>query len=292
MKLFFNLFGMAAAGVLGYLAEPSLRVKLTGIEPSAIEKGKNSKVVLQLPGSAPQIDISTLTPEQLPQRVLLKGDVRVSDSASGVTMVIQAGNRVKLVRIENGNLVVSPGEGPFTGLVPIADTDLVDQLAASPPSAPTVKPAPTPVPAAVPEPQPTPLVATPITPAVGDSGDPAVVPVVPPVPEPTPVPEPAPAPDPAAAAQPATVEAAGAPNVVKSMQDSIKAAQIKEFTFDQVLEWKTDADETVDGETYQVGVASYKAETIFGVKTIQAKALIKGGKVQRWIWPKSGMEIK
>ena len=76
------------------------------------------------------------------------------------------------------------------------------------------------------------------------------------------------------------------------MQDSIQAAQIKEFTFDQVLDWTAGPDETVDGETYQTGVASYKAETIFGVKTIQAKALIKGGKVQRWIWPKSGMEIK
>lgn len=76
------------------------------------------------------------------------------------------------------------------------------------------------------------------------------------------------------------------------MQESVQAAQIKEFTFAQVLEWKAGSDESVDGETYQTGIASYKAETIFGVKTIQAKALLKGGKVQRWIWPKSGMEIK
>jgi hypothetical protein len=48
----------------------------------------------------------------------------------------------------------------------------------------------------------------------------------------------------------------------------------------------------VDGQPFQTGSVTYKAETIFGVKTIQAKALIKGGKVQRWIWPKSGMEIK
>jgi hypothetical protein len=76
------------------------------------------------------------------------------------------------------------------------------------------------------------------------------------------------------------------------MQESVRTGQIKEFTFDQVLAWKAEADETIDGETYQTGLASYKAETIFGVKTIQAKALIKNGKVQRWIWPKSGMEIK
>ena len=88
------------------------------------------------------------------------------------------------------------------------------------------------------------------------------------------------------------VPAGGGSEVVKAMQESVKAAQIKEFTFDQVLNWEAGADEAVDGETYQTGLASYKAETIFGVKTIQAKALLKGGKVQRWIWPKSGMEIK
>jgi hypothetical protein len=80
--------------------------------------------------------------------------------------------------------------------------------------------------------------------------------------------------------------------VVKVMQESIRSAQVKEFTFDQVLGWEPASDETVDGESYKIGMVSYKAETIFGVKTIQAKALIKDGKVQRWIWPKSGMEIK
>ena len=76
------------------------------------------------------------------------------------------------------------------------------------------------------------------------------------------------------------------------MQASIRSGQIKEFTLAQVLAWKAEPNETVDGEVYQAGTVTYKAETIFGVKTIQAKALIKGGKVQRWIWPKSGMEIK
>jgi hypothetical protein len=75
------------------------------------------------------------------------------------------------------------------------------------------------------------------------------------------------------------------------MQQSIRSGQVKEFTFDQVLSWQADADETVDGQTYQTGTISYKAETIFGVRTIQAKALIQDGKVVRWIWPKSGMEI-
>lgn len=132
-----------------------------------------------------------------------------------------------------------------------------------------------------------------------------------PVPEPTapaPEPEPAPLPEPEITADPfasaeespaepagaATKEAAaGSPEIVAAMQASIKARQIKEFGFDQVLDWQgTDQTETLLGKEVQVGLASYKAETVFGVKTIQAKALIFNGRVVRWIWPKSGIEIK
>ncbi len=76
------------------------------------------------------------------------------------------------------------------------------------------------------------------------------------------------------------------------MQTSLQEHQIKEFTIEQVLGWKAESNETVNGVVFQVGSLTYKAETIFGVKTIQAKALIKDGQVQHWIWPKSGLEIK
>ena len=35
-----------------------------------------------------------------------------------------------------------------------------------------------------------------------------------------------------------------------------------------------------------------RAQTIFGEKTVQAKALIKEGKVVKWIYAKTGMEIR
>jgi hypothetical protein len=206
----------------------------------------------------------------------LNSDVKVSDAASGVTMNLGAGNRVKLVRIEGGNAVVSPGEGPFLGRVPITETDLLQQIAArrttaNPQVPPTVPPVEEVASSSVPS------TAAPIEPP-----EPVVAPVKESPPEV--VTEPA-------APAPAEVSNAS-PDSVSVMQESIKSAQVKEFTFDQVLNWRAEADEVVDGETYQIGVASYKATTIFGVKTIQAKALMKGGQVQRWIWPKSGMEIK
>jgi len=153
------------------------------------------------------------------------------------------------------------------------------------------EPAPAPVTPPKPEPEPEP------TPVVKNDPEPTPTPEPEPTPEPPPVadnegekmeePKPEPIPEPAP-----TGAALGADDIVKVMQESIKAAQVKEFTFDQVLAWKAGEEETVDGSKYQTGSAAYKAETIFGVKTIQAKALIKDGKVTKWIWPNSGMEIK
>lgn len=283
MKLFLNLCGMAVAGFLGYTLEPNLRFQLTGIEPGRAEMAENGKVVLQMGDQKTMVDLETLTPEQLPEKVLINTDVKVSDAGSGITMNIQAGNRVKLVRIEGANVVVSPGEGSYLGKIPVMETDLVKQLSEKPPAMPTAPATTTP---------------TPTAPAAGESAEPPPMPEPPPVPEPAPTPEPAPAPEPSPAPEPAVPAAppvvadAGPVDVVQVMQESVKSAQIKEFKFDQVTEWKAGEPETVDGESFQTGTALYKAVTFLGEKSIEAKAFIKDGKVQRWIWPRSGMEIK
>jgi outer membrane biosynthesis protein TonB len=286
MKQFLNFIGIIAAGFFGYIYEPKLRPQLTGAETPAtvVEPAIVGETVdAEIPASAPQIDLASLAPSQLPERILLNAAAKVADSASGVVMTIDAGNRVKLVRIDGENAVISPGEGPFLGRIPVSDTDLRQQLATNPPG-PAIAAPETP---ATPVPAPDPEVAVtevPVEPAPMPEPTPA------PDPEPTPAPEPEPTPVPEPTPAPAPVVSGGDP--VKAMQESVRSAQIKEFTIEQVLTWEAGPEEAVDGETYQTGLASYKAETIFGVKTIQAKALIKDGKVQRWIWPKSGMEIK
>jgi hypothetical protein len=286
MKLFLMLFGMAAAGVLGYFTEPSLRLQLTGISPD----GKTTSPSVppapaaEIPVSG--IDPSTLAPEQLPKKVILNEAIQFADAASGLTMTITAGAPAKLVRIQGKDAVIRPGDTAYTIAIPISKTDLLQQLAANPPPPvappPAVEPATKPEPAPLPEPPSEEPVAIMPEPEITPTPDPAPAPIPDPAPVPTPAPDPTPVPTPAA----------GPVDVVKVMQESIRNAQVKEFTFDQVLGWEPASDETVDGEAYKIGMVSYKAETIFGVKTIQAKALIKDGKVQRWIWPKSGMEIK
>lgn len=290
MKLFFILLGMAGAGVLGYMKEPSFRMALTGISPgdgTSMASANQARNSLQ---PTIKIDPASLSADQLPEKVTLNADVKFSDESSGLTMTVSAGSRVKLVRIDGLNAVVRPGETPYSIVLPIDKTDLMAQLAANPPGRdttttpaqePAPEPAPIPEPAPAPEPMPEPVVEP--------KPEPAPEPI--PEPEPAPSPEPTPAPAPEPAPTPAPAES-GPVNVVKVMQDSIRGGQVKEFTFDQVLGWEASAEETVDGEAFKTGTISYKAETIFGVKTIQAKALIKDGKVMRWIWPKSGMEIK
>lgn len=297
MNLFTNLLCMASAGVLGYVAEPKLRFQLTGMQPSATEYAKSTAITLRMPDGT-LIDTTKLTAEQLPQRVLLKTDVIVANAASGKKQIIQAGEQAKLVRIEGGNVVVSPDDVSFTGLLPLVNTDLVEQIAAGPIAAPEAAPPVPDVPPAPPEPvtPPLPVVPEPVTPP------PPVVPepITPPPPiEPDPVAPTQPTIDPAPApeATPSGPESApptedAVQETVKLMQASLKAAEIKEFTFDQVTEWTSGTDEIHDGQNYQIGLASYKATTIFGEKIIPVKALIKDGKVQRWIWPKSGKTIK
>ena len=289
MKGVLAILGLLTAGIMGYLAEPSMRYQLTGHVPQNVENKPGAPTKVQPAGpttpTKPAIDLAQLTPAQLPAQVTLKVATEVAD-ASGLKMKIDPGNRLRLIRLEGDMVVVSPGSSPFEGRVPVAGTDLLEQLAANPPvSTPPVPPVvtqvePPPIPAPV-TPPPAVIPTDPVTPAV-DSTDPtAVTPAPTPAPEPTVTPEPTPAPTPTAGV-----------DVVAVMKKHISEGNIKEFTFNQVQGWKAEADEVIDGATYQIGLVRYNAETIFGNKLIEAKALIQNGQVVRWIWPKSNMEIK
>jgi hypothetical protein len=271
MKGFIIILGFVAA-LAGYLSYPAMRYQLTGLGQIPQPPPQTTPTS----PTPPVIDLAKLTADQLPAQVTLKVATEVAD-ASGLKMKIDPGNRLKLVRLEGTQVVVSPGTSPFEGRVPVSGTDLLEQLAAKPPvTAPIAPIAPVPVP--VPEPAP------PATPSQPPPSGNVQEPVPPPA---TPTPEPS-APEPPATAPPSSPVV----DVVEVMKEHIRSGAIKEFTFAQVLGWKNLADEAINGETYQTGLAAYKAETIFGEKTIEAKALIQNGQVVRWIWPKSGMEIK
>lgn len=261
MKLSLFLIGISAAVFLGYSMEPSMRLSLTGKKPGGEKQAGTKEVIIDLQNTPPNIDPSKYPQDLLPKKITLKGEVEFSDSASDLTMKVAAGSKVDLIRVYGSHVVISPGVDNLQGSIPISATDLIELLAALP--------VPAPIPGAEIMAKPEPEV----------TAEPESEVTVEPEPEITVEPEP---------------EAPAVPvDVVATMKASIEAGEIKEFNFDQVVEWKAaEEEETFDGETYKVGLLTYKAETFVGVRTIQAKALIKDHKVARWLWPKSGMEIK
>lgn len=277
MKSFLGIIAVLVAGLFGYVVEPGLRHPLTGMVPVArkafapVAETSAPDAVVQTPPVRAGYDYSKLQPSQLPDKVVLKSPATATAPGGTDALALPTGTKVKPVRIEDKTLVFSV-LGTAEGRTLVVQTSLVEQLIAHPPPAAT---------AAVIEPAPQ---ADPTPPA-----DPV------PAAEPAPAVEPAPAPavEPAPTAEPvASTGALSDAEIVKIMQENIRSGHIKEFTYDQVTAWTAGKEEEVDNQKYQAGLAAYKAETIFGVKNIQAKALIQNGKVVKWIWPTSGLEIQ
>ena len=81
-------------------------------------------------------------------------------------------------------------------------------------------------------------------------------------------------------------------DAVMLMRDTLRNSPLKEFSTSQITTWSAGPQETIDGESFATGIISYEAKTILGQKSMQAKALIKNGSIQKWIHAKSGIEIK
>lgn len=79
---------------------------------------------------------------------------------------------------------------------------------------------------------------------------------------------------------------------ISALQSSVKVGDVNEFKIEQVLDWKREGEELIDNDTYDVGVVTFKAQTIYDEQQLQAKALIKDGKVVKWLWPVTNTEMK
>jgi len=100
----------------------------------------------------------------------------------------------------------------------------------------------------------------------------------------------------AAAIAEAEAEAAAkvlSPEQIETLMKSyLTETPLTEFQVGQVTEFKAGDKEIVDGIEYQTGTASYNMETIFGKRSLSAKALIEKGVLKKWISPKSGLQLQ
>jgi hypothetical protein len=186
---------------------------------------------------------------------------------------------------------------PAPEVLPVAEPEL-------PKIEPQAEPAPETTPPRVEEPAPVvpePPVTEPETPAEPETPtEPA-----PTQPEETKPEEPAPAPtgkvelpplrplhpEPPTVLTPSSETAENSP-VIVAMQESFENDGLKEFTEATPTRWQTATDETIKGETYQTGLLDYLAQTPFGGKAMQVKALLQNGKVVKWVSVTSGKELK
>jgi hypothetical protein len=206
--------------------------------------------------SLPNVDLATLRPDQLPREVTIFTTIPAKDQSTGIIINIPAGSKLQPTKITPPNVQLLVKDTKYQIVLPIDKTDLIQQLSLMPlNTAPPEAPAePEPVPESI-------------------------------------APEPPPA-EPASITVPTPTAPTGPVDPLKLMRDSLQNNQIKEFSIGQVTTWSAGAEETIDGETFATGIVSYEAPTILGQKTMQAKALIKNGNIQKWINAKSGIEIK
>jgi len=80
--------------------------------------------------------------------------------------------------------------------------------------------------------------------------------------------------------------------VVSILRNSVKAGEVGEFNFDQVVTWRKAGKEDLGGVSYVVGMVNYNATTLFGDEQLSAKALIKDGVVYKWLWPATNTEMR
>lgn len=232
-----------------------------------------------------RIDLAGMRDNELPKVVETIGAVILPLKTGDGDKRLGSGRKVNLLNRNGNKLIIETTDGLAKGEVKIKQTDIFAVIARGKMDAQNNV-------ASIG--QPSPVTATqPMTKSpVVAKNDPA--------PSPTPAetsgnpmkPAPKPAePEPAPAPEPASVANLTPEQIVEVMKKSIEGGAVKVFTLDQVGEWKATEDEDIDGVEYQTGLAAYKAQTIFGEQLVQAKALIKAGKVEKWLYAKTGMEI-
>lgn len=233
--------------------------------------------------NALQETLSLITQADFPEKVTINVDYTLKDEQSGVTMQLKAGTKVKPLRLEGNLLVFQPVGLPIEGKTEVTNTDfktlampmMLDRIRNSAATEVAVEPEPIVMPEPVIEPEP---IVIP---------EPVIEPVIEPIVMPEPVIEAEVTPTPPVVAN--TMDSA---SIVALLKASVTAGQVTEFEATQVVSWNGGEPLVLNGQTYQTGLVTFKAETILGMQEHDAIALIENGAVTKWMWAKTKLEMR
>ncbi len=256
------IFILVSIGI-GYVLEPIL---ISDTKKLAEQKAEDSidsageDVIKPVENTEPelQVDLNKITADDFPEKVALKVPFTIKDAASGASMSFKKGNEVQPLRLEGDQLVIQSVAFPVEGKIDVKETNFV-QLAV-----------------------PRMLARLQKERSIAKNDPPSAVT---PDPEPVTIPEPAPAPEP-------VVNKLDEAAIVLVMKASVEDGEVSEFETSQVTSWKAGNDMEFDGETYQTGIVTFKAQTILGVQEHDAIALIKDDGIHKWMWAKTKLEMR
>lgn len=271
---------------LGYVLGPTLNPMLVkDKEPENLVK-----VAVKYRGATYQIDLAEYRDTDLPETLEIRKMTNLPTVGGQGDAKLRVGDTVILLNREGNDLIVETVDGIGKGKISPLGTDIYEVLAqkkyddeaaanglAVAPTPPSVTTEPEP------EREPDPMEPT--------------DPMVQADPEPAPEADPTqPTEEPSTELQPEPEPAGGGKltdeQIIALMKKNIADEALEEFKTDQVKSWEAGDDEIIDGTEYQIGLAAYEGPTMFGIQIRKAKALISDGKIKRWIYSNTGMQIR
>ncbi|MFV1994028.1 MAG: hypothetical protein ACC661_01230 [Verrucomicrobiales bacterium] len=87
---------------------------------------------------------------------------------------------------------------------------------------------------------------------------------------------------------PATWTEDGTAPIFEPMRASLAAGELRDHDLKDAKRWRWLGKETVGGVDYEAGIVASEVESIFGVFVSESKALIRNGRVERWVDPATG----
>lgn len=248
-----------AAG--GYLLFPYLT------EPRNAAKGDASVRKVIINGLTIEVDFASLAPEVIPAEVTMMKDVLVSTLDDDPQMVsMLRGQTAVLVEVQGERLILQVPSGDGMVVVEHADTNfeslVAENMLKRAASLAGLKKSESVVNA--------PVVVIEDKPVVATNPDDVLVP------------------ERDVAEKPDQLDDE---TLVERMKDSVKQGEVRELLANQILGWKANGTEQIDGRTYQIGLVAYEAETLFGTQKFIARALFYEGSIHRWICDQSMMDI-
>lgn len=295
------LFGLGA----GYALEPNLFPRGNGGSDSPQSLASQDA---EEPTNQIDLDLSEVLPSDLPKEVSLTRALIIKNPANDNKITLNKGTKVEVIKINGDQLIILPKgtelksaiDPDFTNFKELVLPNMLDRIsmgitadtkpslekAPLPEVTPTDKILTTPVPVDNPAETeitapvaPEPVVKALVEPKQEQEQEPVVV---------TP-----PQVEPSTSAPPAGQDLFTDDEIIAMMKKEVEAGNVREFKTSQVTEWKVGPEEIFNGNTYQQsGRVIFKAQTLLGEQIHGAIALIKDGKIDRWLWARNMLEMR